>query len=225
MPFMRSVTAFIRPRYGLAARFVNVALSLAAVLFCPLAVAAEPVSILVLGDSLTAGRGLSRQASFPARLQKALLADGLEVEVIDGGVSGNTTAAGLARLDWALAAKPDAVIVELGGNDGLRGLEPKATYANLDEILTRIRKSRLSVLLAGMKAPPNLGGQYGAEFNAVYARLAVKHGVRLYPFFLAGVAAVPELNQEDGIHPNARGVDVIVRRILPFVKRLIGERR
>ncbi|MEE9544303.1 MAG: arylesterase [Rhodospirillales bacterium] len=222
---MRSVTAFIRPRYGLAARFVNVALSLAAVLFCPLAVAAEPVSILVLGDSLTAGRGLSRQASFPARLQKALLADGLDVEVIDGGVSGNTTAAGLARLDWALAAKPDAVIVELGGNDGLRGLEPKATYANLDEILTRIRKSRLSVLLAGMKAPPNLGGQYGAEFNAVYARLAVKHGVRLYPFFLAGVAAVPELNQEDGIHPNARGVDVIVRRILPFVKRLIGERR
>ncbi len=222
---MRSVTAFIRPRYGLAARFVNVALSLAAVLFCPLAVAAEPVSILVLGDSLTAGRGLSRQASFPARLQKALLADGLDVEVIDGGVSGNTTAAGLARLDWALAAKPDAVIVELGGNDGLRGLEPKATYANLDEILTRIRKSRLSVLLAGMKAPPNLGGQYGAEFNAVYARLAVKHGVRLYPFFLAGVAAVPELNQEDGIHPNARGIDVIVRRILPFVKRLIGERR
>ena len=222
---MRSVTTFIRPRYGLAARFVNAALALAAVLFCPLAVAAEPVGILVLGDSLTAGHGLSRQASFPARLQKALLADGIEVEVIDGGVSGNTTAAGLARLDWALASKPDAVIVELGGNDGLRGLEPKVTYANLDEILTRIRKSRLSVLLAGMKAPPNLGGEYGAEFNDVYAKLAVKHGVRLYPFFLAGVAAVPELNQEDGIHPNARGVDVIVRRILPFVKRLIGERR
>lgn len=222
---MISTNAFIRPRYVLAARFVNVALLLATVLLCPLAVAAEPVGIFVLGDSLTAGRGLSRQASFPAKLQKALLADGLEVQVIDGGVSGDTTAAGLARLDWALASKPDAVIVELGGNDGLRGLEPRATYANLDEILTRIRKSGLLVLLAGMKAPPNLGGEYGAEFNAVYARLAVKHGVRLYPFFLAGVAAVAELNQEDGIHPNAPGVDVIVDRILPFVKRMIGKRR
>ena len=211
-------------RYGLGPGFVNAAAVAAAILLWA-AAAAEPVRILALGDSLTAGYGLARPASFPARLGEALGAEGRAVEVINAGISGDTTAGGLARLEWALAGGPDVVILELGANDGLRGLEPASTFANLDAMLTRLAAAGVAVLLAGMKAPPNLGAEYGAEFDAIFPRLAEKHGVAFYPFFLDGVAARPELNQEDGIHPNALGVAVIVERILPHVKALIARRR
>ena len=184
--------------------------------------AKEPVRILVLGDSLAAGFGLAAPDSFPAKLEAGLKAVGIAATVINGGVSGETTAGGLARLSWMLdGAKADAVIVELGANDGLRGLDPRATRANLDTILARLRARNLPVLLAGMRAPPNLGPEFGAGFEALYPELARKHDAVLYPFFLDGVAAVPELNQDDRIHPNARGVDVIVQRILPFVRTLL----
>ena len=177
--------------------------------------------ILVLGDSLTAGYGLDAKDAFPARLQAALRDRNRDVVVLNGGVSGDTSAGGRARLGWALADKPDAVIVELGANDGLRGLDPKATFGNLDAIISEVRAAGLPLLLTGMLAPPNLGREYAEEFNAVFPKLAKKHDVPLYPFFLQGVAAEPELNQQDGIHPNAKGVEVIVGRILPFVLDLM----
>ena len=182
--------------------------------------------LVVIGDSLTAGLGLERPLSFPARLELALRAGGLNVVVVNAGVSGDTTAGGLARLEWALAPVDgrgvDAVIIELGANDGLRGLDPGVTRANLDAMLTHLSKRGLPVLLAGMLAPPNLGRAYGQAFRAVFPDLAKRHGVALYPFFLEGVATVRALNQDDGLHPNARGVDVIVERILPYVLRLLS---
>lgn len=179
--------------------------------------AAEPLRILALGDSLTAGYGLSPEQGFVAQLQDALDAAGADAQVLDGGVSGDTTAGGLARLDWALADDPDLVILELGANDGLRGIDPAETRANLDAMLTQLRKAGTEVLLAGMLAPPNLGPEYGAEFNRIYPELAEAHGVLLYPFFLDGVAAEAALNQGDGIHPNAAGIAVVIERILPYV--------
>jgi len=208
-------------RYGLMAALVN--LTVVAVAG---PVAAAPLRIVVLGDSLTAGYGLAGDDAFPVRLQAALQADGIDARVINAGVSGDTSAAGLRRLDWALAAgpdgPPDALIVELGANDGLRGLDPKTTEANLDAILTRGKARGLKILLTGMKAPPNLGRDYAAEFDALFPRLAARHDVALYPFFLDGVAADRTLNQADGIHPNPAGVAVIVGRILPYVKRLLA---
>lgn len=179
--------------------------------------------ILAFGDSLTAGYGLDDADAFPARLQAALEAKGLAVQVINAGVSGDTTAGGLARIDWSLADDPDIALVELGANDGLRGLDPAQTHANLDEIITRFREAGITVLLAGMYAPPNLGREYGEAFNAVFPRLADEHDVAFYPFFLDGVAAEPALNQPDGIHPNRAGVAVIVERIAPVVAALIRE--
>ncbi len=202
-------------RYGAIAVVVNACLAGASM------AAARPVRILALGDSLTAGWGLPEDAAFPAQLQRALAADGRDVQVLDGGVSGDTTADGLARLDWALADHPDAVLVELGANDALRGVDPAETSANLDAILTRLQRARLPVLLAGMLAPPNLGRAYGDRFAAIYPRLAKAHDVVFYPFFLDGVAAVPALTQHDGLHPTQAGVAVIVRRILPAVTRLL----
>jgi acyl-CoA thioesterase-1 len=184
--------------------------------------AGPPVKLLVVGDSLTAGYGLPSEESFTAKLQQALKADGQNVTVVNAGVSGDTSAGGLARLDWLLADKPDFALVELGANDGLRGLDPQVTYDNLDAVLTRLGKRQVPVLLAGMYAPPNLGREYGAQFNGVFPRLAEKHGVLFYPFFLDGVAAERELNQPDGIHPNAKGVSVLVERIMPHVKKLLG---
>lgn len=210
--------------YGAALRLVNLAVFLLAVAAVP--AAAKPVRIVALGDSLTAGLGLAQADTFPTRLQDALRADGIDAMVVNAGVSGDTSAGGLRRLAWALAPGPDgpptALIVELGANDGLRGLDPKATEANLDAILTRAQARGLKVLLTGMLAPPNLGRAYDAQFDAIYPRLAAKHKVLFYPFFLAGVAAVPSLNQADGIHPNPKGVAVIVKRILPYVKRLLS---
>jgi acyl-CoA thioesterase-1 len=189
----------------------------------PAAAAGRKVTLLAFGDSLTAGYGLPADQGFTARLAAALAAKGIDARVINGGLSGDTSAGGRARLEWALAAKPDAAIVELGANDGLRGLDPAATKANLDAILATLHAKGVRVLFTGMYAPPNLGPDYAKAFNGLFPALAEKHGVLFYPFFLEGVAADPALNQPDGIHPNAKGVDVIVARILPYVLKLIGE--
>lgn len=185
------------------------------------AAASEPIRLLAIGDSLTAGYGLPADVSFPVQLEAALRARGYPVAVINAGVSGDTTAGGLARLDWALADEPDLVLVELGANDGLRGLDPNETRRNLAAMLERLTERGLPTLLAGMYAPPNLGREYGAVFNALYPELAATYDVPLYPFFLDGVAAEAALNQDDGIHPNAEGVAVIVERIVPMVIALI----
>lgn len=177
--------------------------------------------VLAFGDSLTSGWGLEAGEAFPARLQAALREAGHDVEVINAGVAGETTAGARARLGWSLQRRPDAVIVEFGANDGLRGIDPAATAANLDAILAELKRRGVAVLLTGMYAPPNLGRDYGAAFKAVFTRLAAKHDVAFYPFFLDGVAAVRGLNQPDGIHPNPRGVAVIVERILPYVVRVL----
>ncbi len=189
----------------------------------PLAADPGPATILAFGDSLVHGYGLANGETFPEQLERALGQAGQRVRVLNGGNSGDTTAAGLARLDWALMDRPDLAIVEFGANDGLRGIEPSETYTNLDAILGRLRAEGVPVLLAGMLAPRNLGADYAREFDAVYPALAEAHGVAFYPFFLDGVALEPGLNQDDGIHPNAAGVAVIVERILPQVLRLLEQ--
>ena len=182
----------------------------------------EPLKLLAFGDSLTAGYGLPQSQGFAAQLEARLRAAGITVTVINAGVSGDTTAGGRARLDWTLADPPDAVILELGANDGLRGIEPRVSRDNLDAILTRLRSRNIPVLFAGMYAPPNLGKEYGTEFRNVYEDLATRHDIDFYPFFLDGVAGLPDLNLNDGIHPNAAGIAVIVERILPAVQRMLA---
>lgn len=178
--------------------------------------------IVALGDSLTAGYGLTNtQDTFPNKLKAALATKGHTVVIENAGVSGDTSTGGKNRLDWALANKPQVVIVELGANDALRGIEPKLTEQNLDAILTELSKRKITVVLAGMRAPRNYGPEYAAEFDSIYPRLAEKHGAFLYPFFLEHVALVPELNQPDGIHPTAEGIDIIVKKILPVVQRAL----
>lgn len=184
---------------------------------------AAPVTILALGDSLTAGYGLQPSEAFPAKLEAALRAKGLDVTVVNAGVSGDTARDGASRLDWSLTDDVNAVIVELGANDALRGLSPQQAEAAIGEVLTKLEQKKLPVLLAGMRAPPNLGPEYQASFDSMFSRLAQKHGALLYPFFLDGVAANTTLNQGDGIHPNAQGVDLIVSRLLPSVEGLIGK--
>lgn len=180
------------------------------------------IRILVLGDSLTAGYGLDDLSlAFPARLEGELNASGMDVDVLDAGISGDTTAGGRSRLDWSLAENPDAVIVGLGGNDGLRALDPDVTYDNLNAILARLQAEELPVLLAGMMAPPNLGRDYGKQFFGVYKRLANEYDVVFYPFLLEGVAGEVDLNQADRIHPNPDGVNVMVGKILPFAQKLV----
>ncbi|MCP5431706.1 MAG: arylesterase [Alphaproteobacteria bacterium] len=182
---------------------------------------AEPV-ILALGTSLTAGYGLDEADGFTAQLSRALADAGHPARIVNGGVSGDTSAGGLARLDWLIGGgEVTHAIVELGSNDALRGLAPAQTEANLDEILRKLKDRHIEVLLAGMLAPPNLGPEYGSQFAAIYPRLAERYDVALYPFFLDGVAAEADLNQRDGIHPNADGVAAIVRRMLPYAIRLI----
>ena len=178
---------------------------------------AEALRILMLGDSLTAGYGLASRDALPARIEAALRDRGFDARVIDAGVSGDTTAGGLARLDWALADRPHAVIVALGANDALRAIDPAVARTNLDRLLAALSERGLPVLLAGMLAPRNLGPEYGARFDAIYPELAERHGALLYPFLLDGVATVAALNQADGLHPNEAGVEVIVERILPSV--------
>jgi acyl-CoA thioesterase-1 len=183
------------------------------------------VKIVAFGDSLTAGLGLPADAAFPARLQRALIGKGLAVDVINAGVSGDTSTDGLARLDWSVPDDADAVILELGANDALRGLDPKRTRAALDAILRRLAARHVPVLLAGMRAPPNMGADYTRAFDAIYPDLAAAYGVVFYPFFLDGVAAERGLNQGDGLHPTAAGVDVIVERLLPQAEALIARVR
>jgi acyl-CoA thioesterase-1 len=185
----------------------------------------RPVKIVALGDSLTAGYGLPAEAAFPVRLEKALAGNGLAVEIVNAGVSGDTTADGLARLDWSVPADTDAVILELGANDALRGLDPARTRAMLDTIMRRLSERRIPVLLAGMRAPPNLGADYAKAFDAIYPDLAAAYGAVLYPFFLDGVAADARLNQGDGIHPTAAGVDAIVAGVLPQAEELVARAR
>ena len=202
---------------------------LVAVVFgCFVAAAApsdRPLRIVALGDSLTAGCGLPASAAFPARLERALQAKGLDVTVANAGVSGNTVSDGLARLDWSVPEGTDAVILELGANDALRGIEPATTRKALQDILRRLKQRNIPVLLCGMLAPRNLGPTYGRAFDAIYPELAASEGVLLYPFFLEGVATDPKLNLSDGMHPSAAGVDAIVERILPKVQELIERAR
>ena len=186
---------------------------------------AATVKILAFGDSLTAGLGLAQTQAFPARLQAALRARGHDVEIVDAGVSGDTAASGLARIDWSLGTGAHGVILELGANDALRGVDPALTRAALDELVARLTARGIKVLLAGMRAPPNMGKIYARAFDAIYPQLAQKHGLTLYPFFLDGVATNQALNQDDGIHPNAAGVEIIVKGILPQVEALIARIR
>ena len=185
----------------------------------------RPVKIVVLGDSLSAGRGLLADAAFPTKLARALKAKGIAVSVANAGVSGDTASGGLGRLDRSVPEGTEAVIVELGANDALRGLDPKLTKSALDSILTKLDGRRIAVLLAGMRAPPNMRPDFVRSFDAIYPALASAHPVVFYPFFLDGVATDPKLNQRDRVHPNAAGVDAIVARILPGVEELIARAR
>ena len=187
------------------------------------AAAARTLRLVALGDSLTAGLGLAPGKAFPDRLEAALRAKGWDVKVINAGVSGDTAADGLARYEWAVPPDGDALIIELGANDMLRGLKPEATKATLAAILDKARAAHLPTLLAGMRAAPNLGPEYASQFSAIYPALAKAYDVPLYPFFLDGVAGDPKLNQPDGLHPTADGVEVIVQKILPSVEALMKQ--
>jgi acyl-CoA thioesterase I len=188
----------------------------------PAASPAKPIKMVILGDSLSAGLGLSASSAFPARLQKSLEAKGIKVDMVNAGVSGDTASGGRDRLDWSVPEGTDAVILELGANDALRGTNPDVTRAALTDILTRLKARKIAVLLCGMLAPPNYGSEYADRFNAIYPELSKSFGVPLYRFFLEGVAAEAKLNQPDGLHPTAAGVDVIVKNILPSVEAFLG---
>jgi acyl-CoA thioesterase-1 len=220
-----------RPRtYG--TKFVRVQ-CLAALVLVALVVAAgntraadeRPVKIVVLGDSLSAGLGLPADAAFPAKLAVALKAKGITANVANAGVSGDTASGGLGRLDWSVPEGTEAVVLELGANDALRGIDPKLTKTALDTILSKLKDRHIAVLLAGMKAPRNLGSDYVQTFDAVFPALASTHPVVFYPFFIDGVAGDAKLNQADGLHPTAAGVDVIVAGILPKVEELVAKSR
>ena len=199
------------------------AVAFAVVLAAASPAAARTIRLVVLGDSLTAGLGLPPGKAFPDRLQAALRARGWDVDVLNAGVSGDTAADGLQRYDWSVPANADALIVELGANDMLRGLEPEATKKALSAILDKAHAARLPTLIAGMRAAPNLGAEYDRAFDAIYPALAKAHDVALYPFFLDGVAGDPKLNQADGMHPTAEGVDAIVERIAPSVEEILKQ--
>jgi acyl-CoA thioesterase-1 len=202
---------------------LKLALGLAITQGASVATANDVCRIAVLGDSLTTAYGLAVEEGFPAQLQRRLRDAGYDCAVLDAGAGGDTTAGGLARLEWTLGDRPSHVIVELGANDGLRALPPAQMEQNLDAIVGRLQADDVPVLLAGMRAPPNLGRNYGDAFEAVFPRVAERHDVPLYPFFLDGVAGHPELNQGDGIHPTAAGIAVIVERILPTVKEWLNQ--
>ena len=188
----------------------------------PLRAAESPIKIVALGDSLTAGLGLAAEEGFTAKLARALQQRGIAAEIVNAGVSGNTASDGAARLDWSVPDGTDAVILELGANDALRGIDPNLTRAALETILRRLAERHIPVLIAGMRAPRNLGAAYVEAFDPIFPALASAFGALLYPFFLDGVAADRALNQPDGIHPTAAGVDVIVRRMLPSVEQLVA---
>jgi acyl-CoA thioesterase-1 len=214
---MRVQTVFRRVAAALACAF---ALSAG-----PAAAADKPLNIVALGDSLTAGYGLANQDAFPAKLQQALAAKGIAATVSNAGVSGDTMSGGLARLDWSVPPDTDAVILELGANDALRGIDPAVTRRALDAILAALARRNIPVLLCGMLAPRNMGADYARAFDPMYPELAKTYGALLYPFFLDGIVADAKLNQRDGLHPTAAGVDVIVAKILPKVEELIARVR
>lgn len=218
--FYASLRASVQATYGRVRRGINASLLIfALILSNSSGLRAETLTILGFGDSLMAGYGLAQDASFPVQLERKLADNGVNATVVNAGVSGDTTAGGLSRMDWALADKPDVVLLELGANDGLRGLDPVQTKANLAGMIEKSLSSGAVVILAGMMAPPNLGSDYAAEFNAMYPDLVETYpDVLFYPFFLEGVAAEPTLNQVDGIHPNRDGVAVIVDNIYPVIE-------
>ncbi|MFK8252843.1 arylesterase [Ancylobacter terrae] len=225
MPVVRSLYRTLRSApYGAVLRLRKGALAvlIATIPLAALAIAeparAEPLRLVALGDSLTAGYGLPADAAFPVKLQQALKARGHDVLIENAGVSGDTASAGLARIDWSVPDGTQGVILELGANDALRGIDPAITKQALADALARLKARGIPVLLAGMRAPPNLGAAYAGRFDAIYPDLAAAAGVALYPFFLDGVAGQAKLNQPDGIHPTAAGVDVIVARMLPAVE-------
>jgi acyl-CoA thioesterase-1 len=201
-----------------------VVLACLTVLAIAAAAKAEPYKIVGFGDSLMAGYGLDAGQGFPEKLEKALRAKGHDVVIANAGVSGDTTSGGLSRLDWSVPDGTGLVILELGANDMLRGIGPEITEKNLDTMISRLKGRNIAVLLAGMRAAPNLGPDFQAAFDAIYPRLAEKHGVPLYPFFLDGVAADRARLLEDGMHPNAAGIDRMVERLLPTIEKLLSER-
>ena len=229
LEFCYQLLTAVRPRYS------DVFLGLVTVVFAgattpPIAeqmikssFAAQRPVLMVLGDSLVAGHGLPQGEAFPEILGQMLQNDGVDVNIINAGVSGDTTAGGLARLDWSLADNPDAAIIVLGGNDLLRGLDPSASFANLDKIITELKTRNIAVLLAGMQAPRNFGSEYADEFDSIYQRLVERHDVLFYPFFLDGVALQPMMNLADGMHPNQAGISHIAIKIMPKVKRLLSK--
>lgn len=207
-------------------RFAALLLTVACVTSPQFALAADgPVKIVVLGDSLSAGYGLPVQSAFPTKLAKALEAKGIAVAITNAGVSGDTASGGLGRVDWSVPDGTEAVIVELGANDALRGIDPTVTKTALDGILKKLKNRNIAVLLAGMYAPRNMGAEYARDFDAIFPALASTYETVFYPFFLDGVATDEKLNQRDGLHPSAAGVDVIVERILPKVEELIARVR
>jgi acyl-CoA thioesterase I len=212
----------------LVQRFVSI-VALAWVLFMAASGAAlaadRPVKIVALGDSLSAGFGLPASAAFPVRLERALKAKGIAVDIANAGVSGDTASGGLSRLDWSVPAGTDAVILELGANDMLRGIDPKVTRAAIETIIRKLKDRGIDVLLAGMRASPSMGADYRRTFDAIFPDLASANGLIFYPFFLDGVAADPKLNQRDGIHPTEAGIDKVVAGILPKVEELVARVR
>ena len=212
----------LRPS-GRCEKYAAAALGVVLALFAAAAAHAASIKILALGTSLTQGYGVPPGLDFTAVLEARLKASGIDARLVNAGVSGDTSAGGLARLDWSLADHPDAAIVELGSNDALRGQSPTQTESNIAAVLARLKAAHVPVLLTGMKAPRNLGPEYAAEFDPIYPRLAAKFGVLFYPFILDGVALDPKLNQADGIHPNPAGVKVIVGRMLPALKAWLAQ--
>lgn len=226
-------SATLRPRSygnggGLVQRFLRqaaLAWAVAAIVSGAALAADQPVKIVALGDSLTAGYQLPASAAFPARLERALKAKGMAVDIANAGVSGDTSSGGLARLDWSVPEGTDAVILELGANDMLRGVDPKLTRKALETIVRSLKSRGVEVLLAGMRAPPNMGPEYRRAFDTIFPDLASAYGLVFYSFILDGIVADPKLKQRDGMHPNEAGVDVIVGRILPKVEELVGRVR
>jgi acyl-CoA thioesterase-1 len=218
----------VERRYGFFMHIAVLMLALMTVANPAWAETTKPIKLVVLGDSLSAGLGLPAQDAFPAKLKKALQTKGIAVDMINAGVSGDTSSGGRDRLDWSVPDGTEGVIIELGANDAMRGIDPDLTRAALTDIVTRLKARKIAVMLCGMLAPPNFGADYGARFNSIYPDLAKQSDVPLYPFFLDGVAADAKLNQADGIHPTAEGVDIVVNNMLPTVEaflRTIGEQR
>jgi acyl-CoA thioesterase I len=212
----------VEGRLGIFVHILVLLMGLMTAVNAQTATPAKAIRMVVLGDSLSAGYGLPADAAFPVRLQKALEAKGIKVDMINAGVSGDTSSGGRDRLDWSVPDGTDAVILELGANDALRGTDPAVTRAALSDIITKLKARKIAVLLCGMLAPPNYGTDYAAKFNAIYPDLSKSFGVPLYPFFLNGVAADAKLNQADGMHPTAEGVDIVVKNILPTVEAFLG---